>query len=256
MLQTELVQMPILQKQPTAIPQQAWYPAQNPQQQKQLATMLQKPTAPMPQPQKQQATMPLQVWHPAQMPQQQKQPATEPKQQIEQTAMPQPLAELWHPDQFLQKQKQPVPMHLPQNELTAIPRQLWQTAQMPQQHKQPAAMLQQVWHLAQKQPVPMPQQPHNVWYPAKMVQKQQHYKSTEDGASSSTQASIVEQSGAIPIYSYSSKSHYENGRTVFSQTRYTPREAMPVDSGNAPKDSYVGIAAPSVNPSLVKDSAR
>ncbi|XP_052383831.1 uncharacterized protein LOC118371490 [Oncorhynchus keta] len=57
-----------------------------------------------------------------------------------------------------QEQKKPAPMHLPQKELTAIPPQLWQSAQMPQQHKQPAAM---------------PQQPQDVWYPAKMVQKQQ-----------------------------------------------------------------------------------
>ena len=88
------------------------------------------------------------------------------------------------------------------------------------------------------------------------MSQQKHYESTEDGASGSSQASIVEQSGVIPISSYSSKSHYKNGRTVFSQISYTPREAMSVDSGNAPKDGYVSIGAPSIYPTLVKDSAR
>ncbi|KAK6300624.1 hypothetical protein J4Q44_G00287220 [Coregonus suidteri] len=87
------------------------------------------------------------------------------------------------------------------------------------------------------------------------MSQQKHYESTEDGASSSSQASIVEQSVLIPIYFYSSKSRYGKGKTVFSQTRYTPSEVMPVDSGNAPKDNHVGITEPSLYPPLVNDPA-
>ncbi|KAM9492939.1 uncharacterized protein ACWYII_004627 [Salvelinus alpinus] len=157
---------------------------------------------------------------------------------------------MWHP--ALIPQKQPV-AESQQNEPATIPQQVRYPAQMSQQRKQHTAMPQQ-------QLIPMPQQ---LWHVAQMPQKQlapmspqKHYESTEDGASGSSQASIVEQSGVIPIYSYSSKSRYENGRTVFSQTHYTPWEAMPVDSGDAPKDSYVGIGAPSIYPPLVKDSER
>ena len=177
---------------------------------------------------------PHNMWYPAKMVQKQQVAAL--------TAMPQTHQQVWHPAEFPQQQEQP----------TAVPQQVWHPAQMPQQRKQHTAM-------PQHQLTPMPQQ---LWHVAQLPQKQlapmsqqKHYESTEDGASSNTQASIVEQSGVIPIYSYSSKSHYENGRTVFSQTRYTPREAMPVDSGSAPKDSFVGTGAPSVYPSLVKDSA-
>ncbi|XP_042166753.1 transcriptional regulator DEF1-like [Oncorhynchus tshawytscha] len=251
-------QMPLQQTQTTPVPQEAWHPAQIPQQ-KQLAPMplLQKEpttiaqqtqqvwhpaqmsknrTATEPQ-QKQPSTTPQQAWHPAQNPLQQKQPATEP-QQKELTAMPQKLQAsilqqpplVWHPSQFPQ-----------QKELAVEPQQVRYPAQMAQQLPNP--IHQQLWHVAQisqQQLAPLSQQ--------------KHYESTED-ASGSSQASI-EQSGVIPISSYSSKSHYKNGRTVFSQISYTPREAMPVDSGNAPKDGYVSIGAPSIYPTLVKDSAR
>ncbi|XP_041694875.2 gamma-gliadin-like [Coregonus clupeaformis] len=209
--------------------------------------------------------MPQQVWQP--MPQQQKQPASE--QQSQPTTMPQ---QVWQPAPMPQQQTLPIPIpHQPQQVwrpasmqqklLTPIPQQpqqVWQPAPMPQQKKQPAAEQQlQPTAMPQKQPVAMPQQ---LWHLAQkqlaLMSPQKHFESTEDGGSGSSQASIVEQSVLIPIYSYSSKSRYENGKTVFSQTRYTPGEAMPVDSGSAPKNKHVGIAEPSIYPPLVKDPSR
>ncbi|XP_052383825.1 adenylate cyclase, terminal-differentiation specific-like [Oncorhynchus keta] len=136
-LQNQLAPMP-------QAPQKMWYPTQMPQQEKQPATVTQQQTLPASYPKQPQA-----VLYPAKMPQ--KQPTAEPQ---------------WHPAKFIQEQ--PVPMRQLQKELTAIPPQLWQPAQIPQQHKQPAAKLQLVWQQA-----PIPQQPHDVWYPSKMVQKQQ-----------------------------------------------------------------------------------
>ncbi|XP_064862828.1 uncharacterized protein LOC135563666 [Oncorhynchus nerka] len=190
-------------------------------QQKHPAAILRKELAPMSQ-------QPQQVWYPAQIPLHQKQPAAEAQPQTQPTTVPQ---QVWHPAHMLQ-----------QKQLSAVPQQVWHPAHMLQQ-TQPSAVPQQVWHPAQmplQQLAPMSQQ--------------KHYESTED-ASGSSQASIVERSGVIPSSSYSSKSH-KNGRTVFSQISYTPREAMPVDSGNAPKDGYVSIGAPSIYLTLVKDSAR
>ncbi|XP_071245572.1 uncharacterized protein DDB_G0285291-like [Salvelinus alpinus] len=186
-------------------------------------------------PQKELTSMPQQVWYRAKMLQQQNHLA----------AMPQMPLLMWHPAQFPQQELAVEPQQQqelavdsqqelavePQQELAVEPQQVRYPAQMPQQ--QPNYVPQQLWHVAQ-----MPQQ---QLVPMSL---QKHYESTEDGASSNSQFQI------------SSKSHYENGRTVFSQTRYTPREAMPVDSGNAPNDSNVGIFEPSTYPPLVKDPTR
>ncbi|XP_029512182.2 putative transcriptional regulator cudA [Oncorhynchus nerka] len=215
------------------MPQQMWYRAKMLQKENHLAAILQQP---------------LPVWHPSKFPQQQKELAVEPQQQKELAVEPQQQKEL-----AVEPQQQ--------KELAVEPQQQKELAVEPQQQKELAVEPQVSYpaQLAQQLPNPIPQQ---LWHVAQISQQQlapmsqqKHYESTED-ASGSSQASIVERSGVIPSSSYISKSHYKNGRTGVSQISYTPREAMPVDSGNAPKDGYVSIGAPSIYPTLVKDSAR
>ncbi|KAK6300626.1 hypothetical protein J4Q44_G00287240 [Coregonus suidteri] len=174
--------------------------------------------ASMPLPQKQPTTMPQQEWHPAQIPQQQKQPVPIP-QQLKFPRSNRPLnlrSSRRNPPQYLSK--------------CGIQLNFRIQLKFSAESNRPPCL----YHIPQKQPTTMPQQ---EWHPAQKNRPQQQKKQPSQ-------------------YPSNSKSRYENGKTVFSQTRYTPGEVMPVDSGNSLKDNHVDIAAPSIYPPLVKDPAR